>query len=173
MAGHQRFISAVDSYDLARFVEAQERDYVQALSEIRSGQKRSHWMWYIFPQFDGLGFSSTSRRYSIKSVAEAEAYLAASHPRSAAVGECPGDTGCRGPVGVGDIRLTRRHETAVVCDAVRQCLTGRICVWTITRPVLRRRARRQDAAIAGKTCLTARGADGVEPLCHNPGQMIG
>lgn len=74
----QRFISAVDPvdpYDLARFVAAQEHDYAQALSEIRRGQKRSHWMWYIFPQFDGLGFSPTSRRYSIKSVAEAEAYV--------------------------------------------------------------------------------------------------
>ena len=78
MTEHRRVTSAVDPYDLARFVEAQERVYAQALSEIRSGQKRSHWMWYIFPQFDGLGFSSTSRRYSIKSVAEAEAYLA--HP---------------------------------------------------------------------------------------------
>ena len=78
MTGHRGFSSAVDPYDLGRFVEAQERDYVHALSEIRSGQKQSHWMWYIFPQFDGLGFSSTSRRYSIKSVAEAEAYLA--HP---------------------------------------------------------------------------------------------
>lgn len=68
-------MAAVDSYDLARFVEAQEHSYARALSEIRSGQKRSHWMWYIFPQFDGLGFSSTSRRYSIKSVAEADAYL--------------------------------------------------------------------------------------------------
>lgn len=65
----------LDPYDLSRFVEAQEHDYLQALSEIRSGRKRSHWMWYIFPQFDGLGFSPTSRRYSIKSVAEAEAYL--------------------------------------------------------------------------------------------------
>lgn len=64
-----------DPYDLARFVQAQERDYEQALSQIRSGRKRSHWMWYIFPQFDGLGFSSTSKRYAIKSVAEAEAYL--------------------------------------------------------------------------------------------------
>ena len=45
------------------------------MSEIRSGRKRSHWMWYIFPQFDGLGISATSRRYAIKSVAEAEAYL--------------------------------------------------------------------------------------------------
>ena len=45
------------------------------MSEIRSGRKRSHWMWYIFPQFDGLGVSSTSRHYAIKSLAEAEAYL--------------------------------------------------------------------------------------------------
>ncbi len=78
-----------DPYDLARFVEAQagapvarslrdgveEHDYEQALSEIRSGRKRSHWMWYIFPQFEGLGASPTSRRYAIKSIAEAEAYL--------------------------------------------------------------------------------------------------
>ena len=67
-----------DPYDLARFVAAQEADYAQALSEIRSGQKRSHWMWHVFPQLDGLGSSSTTRRYSIKSVAEAEAYL--QHP---------------------------------------------------------------------------------------------
>lgn len=64
-----------DPHDLARFVSAQVYDYEQALSEIRSGWKRSHWMWYIFPQYDGLGFSETSRRYAIKSVAEAEAYL--------------------------------------------------------------------------------------------------
>lgn len=66
---------AVDPYDLARFVEAQERDYERALSEIRRGKKRSHWMWYIFPQFDGLGFSSISQEYSIKSIAEADAFL--------------------------------------------------------------------------------------------------
>jgi uncharacterized protein (DUF1810 family) len=65
-------------YDLARFVQAQERDYEQALSEIRRGRKRSHWMWYVFPQYDGLGSSPTSRQYAIKSLAEAEAYLA--HP---------------------------------------------------------------------------------------------
>ena len=64
-----------DPYDLKRFVEAKEDDYRTALSEVRAGRKRSHWMWYIFPQFDGLAFSSTSRRYSIKSMAEAEAYL--------------------------------------------------------------------------------------------------
>jgi uncharacterized protein (DUF1810 family) len=70
--------AAGDRHDLKRFVQAQDDDYDQALAEIRSGRKRSHWMWYIFPQFDGLGFSSTSRRYAIKSIAEAEAYL--SHP---------------------------------------------------------------------------------------------
>lgn len=75
MAESTPFAHAVDPYDLARFIEAQERHYIQALCEIRRGQKRSHWMWYIFPQIDGLGVSSTSRRYSIKSVAEAEAYL--------------------------------------------------------------------------------------------------
>jgi uncharacterized protein (DUF1810 family) len=69
---------AGDPHDLDRFVQAQEGDYERALSEIRQSRKRSHWMWYIFPQFDGLGSSPTSRRYAIKSVAEAQAYLA--HP---------------------------------------------------------------------------------------------
>jgi uncharacterized protein (DUF1810 family) len=64
-----------DPHDLSRFVQAQEQDYARSLAEIRSGRKRSHWMWYIFPQFDGLGASPTSRRYSIQSLAEAEAYL--------------------------------------------------------------------------------------------------
>jgi uncharacterized protein (DUF1810 family) len=67
-----------DPHNLARFVAAQEGDYARALSEIRSGRKQSHWMWYIFPQLDGLGFSSTARHYSIKSLAEANAYL--DHP---------------------------------------------------------------------------------------------
>ena len=64
-----------DPYGLARFVEAQRGTYEQALSEIRNGCKRSHWMWYVFPQFEGLGVSATSRHYAIRSVAEAEAYL--------------------------------------------------------------------------------------------------
>lgn len=61
---------------LSRFVEAQQDTYDQALIEIRSGRKRTHWMWWVFPQFDGLGVSATSARYAIKSIAEAEAYLA-------------------------------------------------------------------------------------------------
>jgi uncharacterized protein (DUF1810 family) len=65
-------------FDLGRFVEAQEKDYERALAEIRGGRKRSHWIWYIFPQIDGLGFSSMSQRYAIKSAAEADAFL--KHP---------------------------------------------------------------------------------------------
>ena len=64
-----------DPYDLQRFVDAQHADYDRALREIRSGRKQSHWMWYVFPQFAGLGMSSTSQRYAIGSVAEASAYL--------------------------------------------------------------------------------------------------
>lgn len=67
-----------DTYNLKRFVDAQLRDYETALSEIKSGRKRSHWMWYIFPQIQGLGFSATSRYYSIKNKEEAEAFL--QHP---------------------------------------------------------------------------------------------
>jgi uncharacterized protein (DUF1810 family) len=70
--------STDDPYDLNRFVRAQEDDYKHALAEIVSGRKRTHWMWYIFPQIDGLAFSSTSKLYSIKSVEEARAYL--DHP---------------------------------------------------------------------------------------------
>jgi uncharacterized protein (DUF1810 family) len=64
-----------DPFDLSRFELAQEAGYETALLEIRSGRKRSHWMWYIFPQFDGLGSSAMSRRYAIRSRAEAVAYL--------------------------------------------------------------------------------------------------
>ena len=66
---------SVDSCDLHRFVEAQADVYERALSEIRSGRKRSHWMWYIFPQYAGLGSSAMSMRFAIKSIDEAGAYL--------------------------------------------------------------------------------------------------
>jgi uncharacterized protein (DUF1810 family) len=69
---------SIDPHNLERFVRAQSPDYDRALSELRDGRKRSHWMWYIFPQLEGLGRSSMSQRYSIKSAAEALAYL--SHP---------------------------------------------------------------------------------------------
>jgi uncharacterized protein (DUF1810 family) len=64
--------------NLSRFTEAQENDYRVALSEIQNGKKRSHWMWYIFPQIAGLGFSETSRFYAIVNLQEATDYL--NHP---------------------------------------------------------------------------------------------
>jgi len=67
-----------DPFNLARFTSAQEAVYDRALAEIRRGDKRSHWMWFIFPQIDGLGFSSTTKHYAIKSPEEARQYLA--HP---------------------------------------------------------------------------------------------
>lgn len=67
-----------EPYDLQRFIDAQASQYGAALAELRTGEKRSHWMWFIFPQFEGLGSSETSRYFAIKSRAEAEAYLA--HP---------------------------------------------------------------------------------------------
>jgi uncharacterized protein (DUF1810 family) len=61
--------------NLRRFLKAQETDYAIALSEIKNGRKRSHWMWYIFPQIQGLGFSETSKYYAIKDIAEAQSFL--------------------------------------------------------------------------------------------------
>ena len=67
-----------DPYALSRFVDAQAATHAGALAELRAGRKRTHWMWYVFPQFKGLGRSQSSQHYAIKSVAEAQAYL--SHP---------------------------------------------------------------------------------------------
>lgn len=64
-----------DDTSLDRFVEAQTLAYPSALAEIRRGAKRSHWMWYIFPQLAGLGRSSTARHFAIRSIDEARAYL--------------------------------------------------------------------------------------------------
>jgi uncharacterized protein (DUF1810 family) len=67
-----------DPYDLERFAAAQTGTYEQATAELRRGRKASHWMWFVFPQVAGLGYSATSRRYAISSLTEAKAYLA--HP---------------------------------------------------------------------------------------------
>ena len=71
-------MSDPDRYGLARFVDAQERCYELVLSELRNGRKRTHWMWFIFPQFAGLGSSPMAARYAIRSIGEARAYLG--HP---------------------------------------------------------------------------------------------
>jgi uncharacterized protein (DUF1810 family) len=75
-AGNDRLMD--DPYNLNRFVEAQLTDYQAALAELRRGEKRTHWMWYVFPQIAGLGLSSMSARYAIQNADEARAYLA--HP---------------------------------------------------------------------------------------------
>ncbi|WP_336489362.1 DUF1810 domain-containing protein [Methylobacterium nigriterrae] len=67
-----------DPYNLERFTEAQRGCYDQALRELTAGRKRSHWMWFIFPQIAGLGFSAMAQRYAISSLEEARAYL--QHP---------------------------------------------------------------------------------------------
>jgi len=69
---------ARDIYNLNRFLIAQQEVYDQVVSELRQGRKRSHWMWYIFPQIDGLAYSATSKHYAIKSREEAGKYL--QHP---------------------------------------------------------------------------------------------
>ncbi|POG55099.1 DUF1810 domain-containing protein [Haloferax marisrubri] len=67
-----------DPHDLQRFVEAQESVITQVKRELRAGRKQSHWMWFVFPQVEGLGSSQMSQRYAIASLDEAEAYLG--HP---------------------------------------------------------------------------------------------
>ena len=69
-----------DPYQLERFTAAQDQDgtYERAVAELRAGRKMSHWMWFVFPQIEGLGFSAISKRYAISSLDEARAYL--THP---------------------------------------------------------------------------------------------
>ena len=112
---------AEDPHDLSRFVQAQAGVYEQALAEIRGGRKRSHWMWYIFPQIDGLGSSPTAKRYAIKSRAEAEAYLA--HPVlgsrlvecAAAAAAVPGPASALDVFGSPDDRKLRSSATLFAC----------------------------------------------------------
>jgi uncharacterized protein (DUF1810 family) len=67
-----------DRFDLQRFVDAQQPVYADVLGELRAGRKRSHWMWFIFPQISGLGHSATAQAFAVSSLVEAVAYLA--HP---------------------------------------------------------------------------------------------
>jgi uncharacterized protein (DUF1810 family) len=67
-----------DPYNLGRFERAQRSTYASAVEELRAGRKRSHWMWFVFPQIAGLGRSATAREFAITSLDEARAYLA--HP---------------------------------------------------------------------------------------------
>ena len=101
---------------LERFIEAQAPVYAQALAELRAGQMRSHWMWFIFPQIAGLGQSPMSRAYAIQSLDEARAYL--SHPLlGARLGEC-----CQALM---NLRAKSAEDIFGSIDAIklRSCLT--------------------------------------------------
>jgi uncharacterized protein (DUF1810 family) len=71
-------VSVTDNFNLQRFVDAQAPVYTTVLAELRAGAKRSHWIWFVFPQLEGLGRSPTAARFAISSLAEARAYL--NHP---------------------------------------------------------------------------------------------
>jgi len=94
-----------DPFRLQRFVEAQDPVYAQVRAELRAGRKRSHWMWFVFPQIRGLGHSPMAQRFAISSRAEASAYLA--HPvLGARLREC---TGLVLAIENGDIRAIFGH----------------------------------------------------------------
>lgn len=109
-----------DSHGLDRFVRAQAGDYARALAEIRGGQKRTHWMWYVFPQVAGLGTSATARDYALTGLAEAEAYLR--HPvlgprlleSTEAALRAPGRT-AREVFGYPDVMKLRSSATLFAC----------------------------------------------------------
>lgn len=89
-------------FDLERFVSAQAGVYQQVVAELRGGRKRSHWMWFIFPQVAGLGYSAMAQEYAIRSGAEAAAYLA--HPvLGPRLRECAGLVAAIGDTPVHDI----------------------------------------------------------------------
>ena len=109
-------------FPLDRFVEAQAGTYAAALAEIRRGAKRSHWMWFIFPQIEGLGQSPTARHYAIRSLAEAQAYL--EHPLLGppylACVEALQDLGSIDPVAVfGEVDALKLRSSLTLFEAAR------------------------------------------------------
>ncbi|ODT90817.1 MAG: calpastatin [Sphingobium sp. SCN 64-10] len=111
-----------DAASLDRFVEAQTTAYSGALAEIRRGAKRSHWMWYIFPQFGGLGHSATALHFAIRSLSEARAYL--DHPMlGARYLECVTalqDLPISNPVAVfGEVDAMKLKSSLTLFEAVR------------------------------------------------------
>lgn len=111
-----------DATSLDRFVEAQTLAYPGALAEIRRGAKRSHWMWYIFPQVAGLGQSPTARHFAIRSLEEARAYL--DHPvLGRRYMECVTalqDLPISGPIAVfGEIDATKLRSSLTLFESVQ------------------------------------------------------
>ena len=118
MSGPQRS-GTNDPYDLERFVTAQDSGgtYQRALAELHAGRKTSHWMWFIFPQVAGLGFSAMAQRFAISGLAEARAYLG--HPvLGARLRECTGAVAA-----LGDSATADRILGPVDAMKLRSCLT--------------------------------------------------
>jgi uncharacterized protein (DUF1810 family) len=117
MSGPQRS-GAGDPYRLERFVAAQDAGatYPRALAELRAGRKASHWMWFIFPQVAGLGFSAMAQRYAVSGLAEARAYLG--HP---VLG--PRLRECAGAVAAVDGSTAGRILGPVDAMKLRSCMT--------------------------------------------------
>ena len=129
----------IDPHNLIRFTKAQEPVYGNVLSELKSGRKRTHWMWFIFPQFGGLGYSETARFYAIKSLEEAQQYL--KHPLlGARLCECSAivlgvkDRSIEGVFGFPDHLKFRSSMTLFSCVAdsdsvfeavIEQCFQGK------------------------------------------------
>jgi hypothetical protein len=107
-----------DPFDLGRFVSAQAGVHDRAVEELRAGRKRSHWMWFIFPQLRALGRSPTAQHYGIASLAEASAYL--EHPvlgpRLEAAGRRPGEPG---EFVARAVRVAGRPQIPLIHDVVR------------------------------------------------------
>jgi uncharacterized protein (DUF1810 family) len=78
MINENAYFSSNDPFDLGRFIRAQEDVYATVLTELWSGRKRTHWMWFIFPQLEGLGFSPISKHFALKNLEEAQHYF--NHP---------------------------------------------------------------------------------------------
>ncbi len=138
-----------DPFDLQRFVDAQDRIYDTVVDELTAARKRSHWMWFIFPQLRGLGSSPTAVRFAISSADEARAYLAHEllGPR---LRECARLVArIDGRIGRGDLRLARRHEAAVVDDVVRPRRRRQRRLHRCAGEVLRWRGGSGDAGAAG------------------------
>jgi uncharacterized protein (DUF1810 family) len=124
----------VSAHDLGRFVDAQTGVFDTALAEIRAGHKRSHWMWFIFPQLRGLGYSAMAQHYGIASLDEAQAYLA--HPllgsRYRTCVEAVAVLKARDPVAIfgptdamklrSSLTLFEAVEASPVIDQLLQCL---------------------------------------------------
>lgn len=108
-----------DPYELERFVTAQAPVFDAAVAELRAGRKRTHWMWFVFPQLRGLGRSSTARFYGIASLDEARAYLA--HAVLGPRLDLATSAVDARPLGERDLRRAGRSQVPLVDDAVRPC----------------------------------------------------